>query len=187
MSSLASIRDEAFCQHIASGMTHAEAYRQVSGRKSKNTDVNAAQWMKHPGVQERIRELKAQNDTKSQLTREEAMEWLTAVVKTPAGQINMDHPLAQSYKVDTDGNLDVRMPDKIGAIQILCKMCGWFEPDRVKFSVDDSLSAYLLELRAQPIGGTVLPFGHQLLDLENGENGEANGEEIRRRGAQGVK
>jgi hypothetical protein len=36
------------------------------------------------------------------------------------------------------------------------------------------LSAYLLELRAKPINGTVLPFEHQPLNLENGENGEPN-------------
>ena len=48
-------------------------------------------------------------------------------------------------------------------------MTGWNEPDRIKLSTDDSLSAYLLELRAKLISGTVLPFEHQPLHLENGE------------------
>ena len=80
--------------------------------------------------------------------------------------------------------MKLRICDKVAAGGQLSRMCGWFEPDRVKLSGDDSLSAYLLEPRARPIGGTVLPLEqleHQSLRLENGENGE----ESRRQGVEG--
>ena len=117
------------------------------------------------GVKARLAELRGENDRKSTLKREEALQWLADVVRTPVGQIHTDHPLAQSYKVDTDGDLEVRMPDKIAAIALLAKMCGWNEPDRLQISTD-SLTTYLLQLRALPIGaGTVSPLEQpELLD-----------------------
>jgi hypothetical protein len=115
------------------------------------------------------------------------LEWLARVITTGAGEVTPTDSLCQAHK-HTSGDgweaHEIRLPDKLGAAAQLARMCAWNEPDRIKLSTEDSLSAYLLELRARPIGGTVLPFERQPLKLENGE---ANGEEIRRRGAEGVK
>ena len=60
-------------------------------------------------------------------------------------------------------------------MQTLCRMTGWNEPEQVRLSTTDSLSAYLLELRAQPFGGgSVLPLERAVLPLESGSNGEGS-------------
>jgi hypothetical protein len=115
-------------------------------------------------------ELKAQNARKSELSREEALQWLSDLIRTPIGSVGKDSPLVQAYEEDRAGNVKVRLADKIAAMQTLCRMTGWNEPDQVSLSGTDTLSAYLLELRAQPISGPILPLEGQQLSLENGEN-----------------
>ena len=81
----------------------------------------------------------------------------------------------QAYEEDSAGNVKVRLADKIAGLQILCRMTGWNEPDQVRLSTTDSLSAYLLELRARPFGGgSVLPLERAVLPLESGSNGEGS-------------
>jgi hypothetical protein len=63
----------------------------------------------------------------------------------------------------------VRLADKIAGMQTLCRMTGWNEPEKIRVSGEDSLSAYLLELRSQPIGWPILPLERHQLSLENGE------------------
>ena len=81
----------------------------------------------------------------------------------------------QAYEEDSEGNVKVRLADKIAGFQTLCRMTGWNEPDQVRLSGTDSLSAYLLELRARPFGGgSLLPLERAVLPLENGSNGEGS-------------
>ena len=167
-------RHELFAQFCAAGLTGAESYRRVTGI-SKNADVKAHQWMKFRGMKPRIAALKQQNAKKSELSREEAMRWLADLIRTPIGSVGKDSALVQAYEEDSAGNVKVRLADKIAGLQILCRMTGWNEPDQVRLSTNDSLSAYLLELRAQPLGGgSVLPLERAVLPLESGSNGEGS-------------
>ena len=52
---------------------------------------------------------------------------------------------------------EVKLPDKMVAMQMVCRMCGWEKPTKFSLSGDDTLSTYLLELRRQPIGGLPAP------------------------------
>ena len=74
----------------------------------------------------------------------------------------------QAYEEDSEGKVKVRLADKIAGLQTLCRMTGWNEPDQVRLSGTDTLSAYLLELRAQPMSGPILPLERHQLSLENG-------------------
>jgi hypothetical protein len=66
------------------------------------------------------------------------------------------------------------MPDKVAAIALLAKMCGWNQVERVELGVN-SLTAYLLELRAQPLGGgRILPVEGRELPLGDGENADTD-------------
>jgi hypothetical protein len=121
-------------------------------------------------VRERIQELQEQNARKSALSREEALQWLADLIRTPIGSVGKDSQLVQAYEEDGQGNVKVRLADKIAGLQTLCRMTGWNEPDQVRLSGTDTLSAYLLELRAQPISGPILPLERHQLSLENGEN-----------------
>jgi hypothetical protein len=172
---LKNVKHEKFAQLCATGLSRAEAYRRVAGvRAGKNSDANSDHWLNARGVRERIQKLQERNSERSEITRQEALRWLADLIRTPIGSVGKDSALVQAYEEDSAGNVKVRLVDKIAGLQTLCRMTGWNEPDRIKLSTDDSLSAYLLELRAKPIGGTVIPFEQKLLHLDNGKRGEEN-------------
>jgi len=50
------------------------------------------------GIAERIAELKAAQAKKSELSRDELREFLTELILTPAGKVNEQSRLCQSYK-----------------------------------------------------------------------------------------
>ncbi len=76
MASLKNVRHEKFAQCVASGLTGADAYRQVRNYTGKEADGNAANWMNRPGVRERVAELKEANSGKATLSREQTIEFL---------------------------------------------------------------------------------------------------------------
>ena len=159
------IAHEKFAEFAASGLSLAESYRRTTGQ-TKNADVKGTQWHGYAGIKERIAELKAQNAQRAQMTREELMAFYTAVIRTPANQVPAGSPVIQSYEQDGEGRVKIRLCDKVAAGAQLAKMTGWNEPDQVRLSTTDTLSAYLLELRAQPIGGgPILPLERHALPL----------------------
>ena len=60
--------------------------------------------------------------------RDEAVQYLVEILKTPIGEVTVDHRLAQSYDAKSG---KIELPNKLGAMQLLAKMCGWNEPERV--------------------------------------------------------
>jgi hypothetical protein len=173
---LKNVKHEKFAQLCATGLSRAEAYRRVAGvRAGKNSDANSDDWLNARGVRKRIQELQERNAERSEITREEALQWLADLIRTPIGSVGKDSALVQAYEEDGEGKVKVRLADKIAGFQTLCRMTGWNEPDQVRLSTTDSLSAYLLELRAQPFGGgSVLPLERAVLPLESGSNGEGS-------------
>jgi hypothetical protein len=164
---LRNVKHEKFA--CATGLSRAEAYRRVAGvRAGKNSDSNSDDWLNARGVRKRIQELQERNAQRSELSREEALRWLSDLIRTPIGSVGKDSPLVQAYEEDSEGKVKVRLADKIAGLQTLCRMTGWNEPDQVRLSGTDSLSAYLLELRAQPMSGPILPPERHQLSLENG-------------------
>jgi predicted RNA-binding Zn ribbon-like protein len=172
---LRNARHERFCQLLASGKFAMAAYREAAGKKAgkpENDHVHSAEWKQRRGVRERIRELIEANSKKSVMNREELMAFYSQVILTPADQVPVGSPVIQAYEM-TESGPKIRLADKIAAGAQLSKMTGWNEPEQVRLSGTDSLSRYLLELRAQPIGGrAILPLERHALFLGNGENSE---------------
>jgi hypothetical protein len=87
------------------------------------------------------------------------LEWLCAVIKTGALDVDPRGPLCQSYKQLEGGGCEIRMPDKLGAIQQLSRMCGWNSPERFIVDAPDPLTQLLQEIRQgrhashQPVSG----------------------------------
>ena len=52
------------------------------------------------------------------------------ILKTPIGEVTVDHRLAQSYDAKSG---KIELPNKLGAMQLLAKMCGWNEPEKHEF------------------------------------------------------
>ena len=120
-------------------------------RAGKNSDANSDDWLNARGVRKRIQELQERNAERSELSREEALRWLSDLIRTPIGSVGKDSPLVQAYEEDSEGKVKVRLADKIAGLQTLCRMTGWNEPDQVRLSTTDSLSAYLLGFERSPL------------------------------------
>jgi hypothetical protein len=102
--------------------------------------------MVNDGICKRVAELKEAQSQKSELSRDQAREFLTEVILTPAGKVNEQSRLCQSYKVTPEVR-EIRMPDKLRALEQLAKLCGWDAPDKVQLSADNELTEFLRKLR----------------------------------------
>ena len=124
---LQNARHERFAQLVASGKhSDMEAFKQA-GYADESAHQNACRLRANESVAARIEELRARNAEKCQLSRDEAVQYLVEILKTPIGEVTADHRLAQSYDAKSS---KVELPSKLGAMQLLAKMCGWQTPER---------------------------------------------------------
>jgi hypothetical protein len=49
------------------------------------------------------------------------------ILKTPIADATVDHRLAQSYDAKSG---KIELSNKLGAMQLLAKLCGWNEPEK---------------------------------------------------------
>lgn len=68
------------------------------------------------------------------------------ILKTPIGEVTVDHRLAQSYDAK---NGKIELPNKLGAMQLLAKMCGWNEPEKHQFEHGFKAQQELVEVIAR--------------------------------------
>ena len=92
MASLKNVRHEKFAQCVASGLSGADAYRQAAEYSGKQADGNAANWMKRPGVRERIEELKAESSARCSLSREAYIRSLEEIYDAKPCDASLDNP-----------------------------------------------------------------------------------------------
>lgn len=75
------------------------------------------------------------------------------ILKTPIGEVTVDHRLAQSYYTK---NGKTELPNKLGAMQLLAKMCGWNEPEKHQvehgFKAQQELVEVIARLRGRGAG-----------------------------------
>jgi Terminase small subunit len=106
-----------------------EVFRQA-GHADESAHQNACRLRANESVAARIAELRARNAEKCQLSRDEAVQYLVEILKTPITEVTADHRLAQSYDARSG---KIELPNKLGALQLLAKMCGWNEPEKHEF------------------------------------------------------
>jgi len=140
---LSNVRQEKFAQAMAKGMTLEAAHREAGYSGHRGT---AFKLSTQPHISARIDELQEKAAKTEAITKDELIQFLADVVKTPAGHVHKEHPLCQSFK-DTESCNEVRMPDKLGAVAQLCKMTGWHQEEKVSVSVD-GLQDLLLQIRS---------------------------------------
>ena len=73
-------------------------------------------------------------------------DFLTEVILTPAGKVDEESRLCQSYKVTPEVR-EIRMPDKLRAVEQLAKMWGWNEPEKHEHGPSNELTELLKRLR----------------------------------------
>ena len=124
---LQNARHERFAQLVASGKhSDMEAFKQA-GYADESAHQNACRLRANESVAARIVELRARNAEKCQLSRNEAVQYPVEILKTPISEVTADHRLAQSYDARSG---KIELPNKLGAMQLLAKMCGWQAPER---------------------------------------------------------
>lgn len=104
------------------------------GRAS--AQVMASRMKKRADVAAYIAAIQAAAANKAVIERAEVVQFLADVLRTPIGEIDEKHPLAQEFQVDEIGEAatrtKVKMPAKMDAAKQLCTMMGWSAPEEVK-------------------------------------------------------
>ena len=132
MPALKDPRHEKFAQLVASGISANAAFTQVGYKGPENSP----RLSRNELVARRIEELQARNERKAEmaaLTRDELIGILTEIVHATRARLS-----------------EARPGDGLKAAEMLAKMCGWNEPERVNVqSVEVKVDAALIEqLRA---------------------------------------
>ncbi len=96
------------------------------------------------GEQERLRK-------SAQITCEELVTWLCAVIRTPIGELDTDSPLVQEFSAnalrETVIRTRVKMVGKLEACKQLAALMGWNEPEQIKIDATDRLAGLLQKIR----------------------------------------
>ncbi len=85
--------------------------------------------LKKAEIQSRITELQRAGEDEALLTIREKREFYAAIVRTPIGEIDDNHPLCQAVKrieatEKGGGSVEYRMPDKLKATQLDNELSG---------------------------------------------------------------
>jgi hypothetical protein len=99
----------------------------------------------HTGVKERIAELHAERNSKSEKSRDECRQFLVDVIRAKPEDAAFDNPLCEL--VYTTEGRQVSFPSKLAAAAQLSKLCGWDDPTKAALGTDDELTALLIRIR----------------------------------------
>ena len=152
MPELRNPRHERFCQAYLETGVGSEALRRAGYRayNVQTASADSARLLARASIKERITTLKAQQIFNSDLKREELAGYYSAVIRTPAGEVNANHPLAQSVEI-SDKGVKIRLPDKNQAAAGLARLHGWEAAERVDLTLDSPLTQYLRALRGNEV------------------------------------
>jgi hypothetical protein len=122
-------RHEKFAQGIASGSKQARAYAEAGFEsKTGNERQMASRLVRDPAVEGRIEELRREAETECRLSQAQLLDFLVAVMLTPANEVHEDHWLCEAFHRSDQQNF-VRMPDKLRAAELVIKIHGWDIPE----------------------------------------------------------
>lgn len=144
---LKNARQESFAQNVAAGLAFGDAYSKAGYKANPDAAAKAGSRLaKTKLVSARIAELKAKQSEKAEITRDSLREYLVEVLITPVGEVNAKHRLAQAWRKSKRGQ-EVKVPDKLKAAELLCRMCGWLAPQAVQVEAGDKLAHLMARIR----------------------------------------
>ena len=143
------IKQENFCNYYIESGNASEAYRRAfscAKMKDESINVNASKLLNNTKVALRVKELQSEQKEKSDLKKEEAIKELTSIVRARITNVmcitgdsislkNLDELpddviSAISSIKQTNSGIEIKLYDKISAIDRLSKMKGWDEPTK---------------------------------------------------------
>lgn len=117
MSKLKNVRHEKYCQNISLGMSQTESYIKAGYiARGNSAEVLSSKLLRNVKVANRIEELRQETQKEFKLTKNNILDKLKDVII--------------SKSTDTP-----RTPDKLKAIEVVNKMCGFNEPDKLDVAV----------------------------------------------------
>lgn len=132
---IATEKKKEFARLLVEGkLSKPDAYRKAYKRKDMSGEAAskaASRLSKDAEVLRIIGELNAQLDKSAIATKQECLEFLTAVLRTPIGDVGEDSPLCQEVAY-TDSGMRKKMPGKIEAVREISKLAGYNEPEKLE-------------------------------------------------------
>lgn len=153
-------RQELFCEFVAAGMSQTDAYIKAGFKSTKEAARRAAaRLLTNVDVKKRIQELLQKNPDVSiaKMTKQEKLDYLAQVIRTPIGQLTPDSPYCAEHTTETlPGDMGivrrrVKGFDKLRAIELHSKLLGHFEPDRKEIEFGNQALMSIKE-RAKELG-----------------------------------
>jgi hypothetical protein len=123
-------RYENFAQAVARGARAGRAYEEAGFRIKPGTG-HLAGWrlMKNPEIKARIAELQSEATAECRIDRLRLLDFLSDVIQTSACDVPEESPLCQAF-YRSEKVFSSQMPDKLRAVELLVKLCGWEKPPR---------------------------------------------------------
>jgi len=131
------------------------------GKSQKQAYIDAGYKAKHPTnashtlaqkdfiqaeIEKRMKPLKDKVD----FTRIDMANYWIDILKTPIGEVDMNHRLCQEYNYTATEDVEktqVKMPSKTEAGKALTALMGWNEPEKKELSLDDPIMQILKDIR----------------------------------------
>lgn len=127
-------RQQNFCRLVAQGIAQGRAYQMAGYTCANNNvaDANAGRLVKSPWVKRYLREVRTALHKMDVLSLAEKRIGLAEVWRTPVGEIDENHPLAQEVRrkivTSKDGTtteeVTVKMPGKLEALKLDAQIAG---------------------------------------------------------------
>jgi hypothetical protein len=147
------VRQQRFVDLFLSGIPAGRAYEQAGYSVSRGTaDTSAARLLRNVHVSNAISKAREDLERSSQVSRQDLVAYLEAVLMTPVGALNAASPLVQEATLDTRGDanlLSVKMLPKLEAAKLLCKIQGWDSPEPEKHTVDSRVAQIIRLVRTR--------------------------------------
>jgi hypothetical protein len=131
---LRNVRHEKFALGVAGGKKHSQAYDEAGfqGRPGMGL-TGASRLLKMPEVRGRIAELQREAAAECRMDRSQLLDFLVEVMMTPAGDVTEESRLCQAFHFTKDTRF-LRMPDKLKAAELVIRIHGWNEPEKMEHS-----------------------------------------------------
>lgn len=133
---LKNARHERFAVLVAGGSTQADAYREVwpGSMRWKDKSVHEKASKLAAKVGPRVVELQQAAAARADYKKDRMVEYLVSVMETPVDDVSGNSKLAQEVSDEVRGETlfrKVKMPAKLQAADMLCKILGFYAPERV--------------------------------------------------------
>jgi phage terminase small subunit len=133
------------CELVVAGMPAGRAYERAGySARGDVADQAASRLLGTVKVARYLEQLR-----KEAMERDDLVQYLVDVLKTPVGKIDANHVLAQEWSMDEAGGIKVKMPAKLAAAAQLAAIMGWNKPQEVKVDASDKLADIIRRIRAR--------------------------------------